>query len=69
MYLIIIIRSITLKTKGPQFDNFVVTGGNISCHNDIVVVTYIWFHDVEALWLDSTNECSSRAYIPKKDPY
>ena len=25
---------LSLKTKGHQFDNFVVTGGNVSCRND-----------------------------------
>ena len=25
---------VSLKTKGPQFDNFVVTGGTVSCRND-----------------------------------
>ena len=24
----------TLKTKGRQFDNFVITGGTVSCRND-----------------------------------
>ena len=24
----------TLKTKSRQFDNFVVTGGTVNCHND-----------------------------------
>ena len=26
--------AVTLKTKGCQFDNFVVTGGTVSCRND-----------------------------------
>ena len=30
--------SVTLKTKGRQFDNFVVTGGTVSCRNDNLTV-------------------------------
>ena len=29
----------TLRTKGRQFDNFVVTGGTVSCHNE-----NLWCH-------------------------
>ena len=31
---VIICPCCTLKTKDPQFDNIVITGGTVSCHND-----------------------------------